>query len=125
MARLAFALMLGLQLVAGKKEEDPAVCEVCRSVISQIDATITDKQRENVEDVEKVMRSWCDTAKGKDNKQLYHKACFRCVDCNTLLQAGQYEMCPIADEPRPKADLLCRRHHSERRLSGAWPLMSA
>jgi hypothetical protein len=72
---------------------------------------------------EKMEGEW--KRKGKDNKQLYHKACFRCVDCNTLLQAGQYEMCPIADEPRPKADLLCRRHHSERRLSGAWPLMSA
>ena len=45
---------------------------VCRSVISQIDATLTTKQREDVEAVEKVMRSWCDTSKGKDKTMCYY-----------------------------------------------------
>ena len=45
---------------------------VCRSVISQIDATITKDQREDVEKVEKVMRTWCDSAKGKDKTMCYY-----------------------------------------------------
>ena len=45
---------------------------VCKSVISQIDATLTTKQREDVEAVEKVMRSWCDTSKGKDKTMCYY-----------------------------------------------------
>merc|ERR1712054_142583 len=57
---------------AAKKAEDPNSCEVCRSVISQIDASLTTKQRENVEEVEKVMRSWCDTSKGKDKTMCYY-----------------------------------------------------
>ena len=45
---------------------------VCKSVISQIDAQLTTKQRENVEEVEKVMRTWCDSAKGKDKTMCYY-----------------------------------------------------
>jgi hypothetical protein len=45
---------------------------VCRSVISQIDASLTTKQRADVESVEKVMRSWCDTSKGKDKTMCYY-----------------------------------------------------
>merc|ERR1719198_85731 len=69
------ALCVGALLLAGcsaKKEEDPSTCEVCRSVISQIDAALTPKQREDVESVEKVMRSWCDTSKGKDKTMCYY-----------------------------------------------------
>merc|ERR1719331_656338 len=62
-----------LQLAScAKEKEDPSACEVCRSVISQIDATLTAKQRESVEDIEKVMRSWCDTSKGKDKTMCYY-----------------------------------------------------
>ena len=50
----------------------PRSAAVCRSVISQIDATLTTKQREDVEAVEKVMRSWCDTSKGKDKTMCYY-----------------------------------------------------
>ncbi len=45
---------------------------MCKSVISQIDAILTPKQREDVESVEKVMRSWCDTSKGKDKTMCYY-----------------------------------------------------
>jgi len=68
-------LLIGLCLQlasAATKKADPNDCEVCKSVISQIDATLTSKQRENVEDVEKVMRSWCDTSKGKDKTMCYY-----------------------------------------------------
>ena len=64
---------------------------------------------------EKMQTEW--KRKGKQNKQLYHKACFRCLDCNTLLRAGQYEMCPTCDEP-PRADLLCKAHYAERLNAG-------
>merc|ERR1719327_1807562 len=66
---VAFSL---LACASGKKEEDPSVCEVCRSVIGQIDATLTTKDREDVEKVEKIMRSWCDTAKGNDKTMCYY-----------------------------------------------------
>ena len=33
---------------------------------------LTPKQREDVEQVEKVMRSWCDSAKGKDKTMCYY-----------------------------------------------------
>jgi hypothetical protein len=65
--------LCALQLVASAKErEDPAACEVCKSVISQIDATLTTAQRESVEAVEGVMRKWCDTSKGKDKTMCYY-----------------------------------------------------
>ena len=64
---------------------------------------------------EKMETEW--KRKGKQNKQLYHKACFRCLDCNTLLRAGQYEMCLTCDEP-PRADLLCKAHYAERLNAG-------
>ena len=41
-------------------------------MLSQIDATLTTKQRESVEEIEKVMRSWCDTSKGKDKTMCYY-----------------------------------------------------
>jgi len=69
---LLVGLCLCLQLVSAKKEADPNECEVCRSVISQIDASLTTKQRADVESVEKVMRSWCDTSKGKDKTMCYY-----------------------------------------------------
>jgi len=66
---------------------------VCKSVISQIDAGLTTKQREDVTEVEKEMRKWCDTAKGKDKQMCYYmgvgdatearaQACAACV-CTT------------------------------------------
>mmetsp|Transcript_2437 Transcript_2437/g.4724 ORF Transcript_2437/g.4724 Transcript_2437/m.4724 type:complete len:295 (-) Transcript_2437:107-991(-) len=64
---------------------------------------------------EKMETEW--KRKGKSNKQIYHKACFRCLDCSTLLRAGQYEMCPTCDEP-PQADLLCKAHFAERLNAG-------
>ena len=45
---------------------------VCKSVIGQIDAELTVKERENVETVEKKMRTWCDSAKGKDKQMCYY-----------------------------------------------------
>ena len=41
-------------------------------MISQIDAGLTTKQREDVTEVEKEMRKWCDTAKGKDKQMCYY-----------------------------------------------------
>ena len=119
------------EIYAAKKKAVPAGWNDTDVIQVKVTFSLTWRKRRGISKVivngkeEATMKFSVYTVKGKDNKQLYHKACFRCVDCNTLLQAGQYEMCPIADEPRPKADLLCRRHHSERRLSGAWPLMTA
>jgi len=45
---------------------------VCKSVIGQIDAELTSKEREDVEVVEKKMRTWCDSAKGKDKQMCYY-----------------------------------------------------
>jgi len=64
-------LMLLLAFAAAKKE-DPADCEVCKSVIDQIDKALTAKERTDVEVVEKKMRSWCDAAKGKDKQMCYY-----------------------------------------------------
>merc|ERR1740138_1201888 len=75
MPRLAIVIaIVGLvQLAAAKaKAEDPTVCEVCKSVISQIDQTLSKEEREDVEKVEKKMRLWCDTAKGKDKQMCYY-----------------------------------------------------
>lgn len=67
---------------------------------------------------EKMEAEW--RRKGSKNVQLYHKGCFRCVDCNAVLRAGQYEICPTCDDP-PSADLLCRAHYGERKLAGRVP----
>ena len=45
---------------------------MCRAVIGKIDAELTAKEREDVEVVEKKMRSWCDDAKGKDKQMCYY-----------------------------------------------------
>ena len=37
-----------------------------------MDALVTKEQRTDVEKVEKVMRKWCDTAKGKDKTMCYY-----------------------------------------------------
>ena len=42
------------------------------SVIGQMDALVTKEERSDVEKVEKVMRKWCDTAKGKDKTMCYY-----------------------------------------------------
>lgn len=42
------------------------------SVIGQMDAIVTREDREDVVKVEKVMRKWCDTAKGKDKTMCYY-----------------------------------------------------
>ena len=47
-------------------------CAVCKSVIGQIDAGLTKDEREDVEKVEKAMRKWCDTSKGKDKTMCYY-----------------------------------------------------
>ena len=70
---------------------------------------------QTVYDAEKMQVEW--NRKGKPNTQIYHKACFRCLDCNSLLRAGQYEMCPTCDEP-PRADLVCKAHFAERLMQG-------
>jgi len=64
-------LMLLLAFAAAKKE-DPAECEVCKSVIDQIDKALSPKERTDVEVVEKKMRTWCDNAKGKDKQMCYY-----------------------------------------------------
>ena len=53
-------------------KEDPLDCEVCKSVIGQMDAELTMKERDNVEVIEKKMRKWCDSAKGKDKTMCYY-----------------------------------------------------
>lgn len=70
---------------------------------------------QTVYEAEKMQVEW--NRKGKPHKQLYHKACFRCLDCDCLLRAGQYEMCPTCDEP-PRADLVCKAHFAERLMQG-------
>ena len=45
---------------------------MCKSVIGQIDAELTTKERESVEVVEKKMRAWCDNSKGKDKTMCYY-----------------------------------------------------
>jgi hypothetical protein len=45
---------------------------VCISVLGQIDAMVTKEQRTDVVEVEKVMRKWCDTSKGKDKTMCYY-----------------------------------------------------
>ena len=42
------------------------------SVIGQMDAIVTKEERTDVVKVEKVMRKWCDTAKGKDKTMCYY-----------------------------------------------------
>ena len=42
------------------------------SVIGQMDAIVTREDREDVVKVEKVMRKYCDTAKGKDKQMCYY-----------------------------------------------------
>jgi len=65
-------LLLALSSATCKKTEDPAECEVCRSVIDQIDKQLTTKDRTDVEIVEKKMRTFCDTAKGKEKQMCYY-----------------------------------------------------
>merc|ERR1719424_28402 len=66
-------LMLGLALSgAAAAKADPAECEVCKAVMTAIDVLLTPKDREDVEKVEKVMRTYCDTAKGQDKKMCYY-----------------------------------------------------
>jgi len=65
-------VLIALSSAASKKTEDPAECEVCRSVIDQIDKGLTSADREDVEVVEKKMRLFCDTAKGKEKQMCYY-----------------------------------------------------
>lgn len=69
---LLLLLCLSSYAAAAAKKEDPNDCEVCKSVIGQIDAELTVKEREDVETVEKKMRTWCDSAKGKDKQMCYY-----------------------------------------------------
>merc|ERR1719149_163883 len=64
--------LVATTLAASEKKEDPTDCEVCKSVIGQIDAGLTKDEREDVEKVEKAMRKWCDTSKGKDKTMCYY-----------------------------------------------------
>jgi len=54
------------------KSTDPAECEVCRSVVDQIDKQLDQKDRKDVELVEKKMRTFCDTAQGKEKQMCYY-----------------------------------------------------
>lgn len=65
-------MLSGVVLTLAERRDDTTECEVCISVIGQIDAVITKEQRDNVEDVERVMREWCDTAKGKEKTMCYY-----------------------------------------------------
>ena len=40
----------------------------------------------------------------------FHKACFRCADCNTLLGPNNWELCP-------RGELCCRVHYTARRTA--------
>jgi len=66
----SFFLSLLLASTCAKKDDND--CEVCRAVIDQIDKSLTVKDRTDVEVVEKKMRTWCDTAKGKDKQMCYY-----------------------------------------------------
>ncbi|EOD35393.1 hypothetical protein EMIHUDRAFT_433800 [Emiliania huxleyi CCMP1516] len=67
---LLLACLVGL--AAGKKNEDPRDCEVCRAVISQIDELVTPAERKTVEGIEAVMQKYCDSAKGKEKTMCYY-----------------------------------------------------
>jgi len=71
MRSVALVLLLGCQCSAAKKE-DPNDCEVCKSVLGQIDAELTVEMRKDVEVIEKHMRKWCDSSKGKDKTMCYY-----------------------------------------------------
>ena len=45
---------------------------MCISVISQIDTGLSKEERTDVVKVEKAMRKWCDTSKGKDKTMCYY-----------------------------------------------------
>lgn len=45
---------------------------VCKSVLGQIDAELTVEMRKDVEVIEKHMRKWCDSSKGKDKTMCYY-----------------------------------------------------
>jgi hypothetical protein len=45
---------------------------VCKSVIGAIDADLTMAERGDLETIEKKMRKWCDSAKGKDKTMCYY-----------------------------------------------------
>ena len=49
-----------------------AIATVCQAVIGKIDEELTTKDRTDVEVVEKKMRTWCDSAKGKDKQMCYY-----------------------------------------------------
>lgn len=49
-----------------------AIAAVCQAVIGKIDEELTTKDRTDVEVVEKKMRTWCDSAKGKDKQMCYY-----------------------------------------------------
>lgn len=47
-------------------------CEVCVNVINSIDQTLTMDDKKQVQNIEDKMRTWCDTAKGKEKKMCYY-----------------------------------------------------
>mmetsp|Transcript_17043 Transcript_17043/g.34492 ORF Transcript_17043/g.34492 Transcript_17043/m.34492 type:complete len:172 (-) Transcript_17043:278-793(-) len=65
-------LVLAFSSAVCKGKEDPAECEVCKSVIDQIDKQLTQTERGDVELVEKRMRAFCDNAKGKEKQMCYY-----------------------------------------------------
>jgi hypothetical protein len=68
----ALVLLLACHSAAAAKREDPNDCEVCKSVLGQIDAELTPAVRKDVDQIEKHMRKWCDGSKGKDKTMCYY-----------------------------------------------------
>jgi len=69
---LSLLLLIAYAAADRPPREDPQECEVCKAVIGKIDSELTVKERDDVEVVEKKMRTWCDTAKGKDKQMCYY-----------------------------------------------------
>jgi len=73
MSRVLLLLCASLSTVcAVTKSKDPRECEVCISVLGEIDSRISADQRKAVEDIEDVMQTYCDSAKGKEKTMCYY-----------------------------------------------------
>ena len=105
--QLALRLRACIPLMCGAR------LTVCRGVIGAIDASVTMKQRESVEEVEKVMRSWCDTSKGKDKTMCYYMG----VGDAEQVRAAASEA-PAA--PHTRSSCAHLRHQGSRREAQRW-----
>ena len=69
--RVLVALLAFSAVVAAKKEDENE-CEVCKSVISAIDTSLSAEDRKSEEKIEKAMFNYCKTAKLQDKKLCYY-----------------------------------------------------